>query len=334
VIIMKGICPNCEKQTELELIHATEAVVVRGESIPAEVEYYKCLECGEEFEDPNSHDDPLDKAYREYRRRHNMIQPEEIKALRKRYGLTQNEMSRLLGWGGATLSRYENGALQDDAHEKTLRLAVEPHNLLRLIEESPNILPEEKKHRLMEQLRSEEEEAYSFERIYEERFGRYEADELSGYQKLDLSKLVNAILFFCKEGIWKTFLNKLLFYADFKHCKEYTISITGSRYARIPYGPAPNNWNHYLALLIEEGALRVEEVYYSDEVIGERLVAEGKPDLALFSDTELKILASIKEHFKDWSAKKISDFSHDEKGYLETPNSKLISYTYAKNLQI
>lgn len=331
---MKGICPNCEKQTELELIHSTEDVVVRGESIPVEVEYYKCRECGKEFEDPSSHDDPLDKAYREYRKRHSMTQPEEIKALRKRYGLTQNEMSRLLGWGGATLSRYENGALQDDAHEKTLRLIMEPHNMLRLIEESPNTLTEEKRKHLIEQLRKEEGEAYSFARIYEERFGSYGADEFSGYQRLDLAKLINAVLFFCKEGIWKTFLNKLLFYADFKHCKEYTVSITGSRYASIPYGPAPDNWNHYLAMLIEEGALRVEEEYYAEDVIGERLVSEQKPDLALFSDTELKILASVKEHFKGWSAKKISNFSHDEKGYIETLGSQLISYTYAKDLQI
>jgi putative zinc finger/helix-turn-helix YgiT family protein len=333
---MKGICPNCEKQTELEVKHATEDVVVRGESIPVAVEYYKCLACGEEFEDPGSHDDPLDKAYREYRKRHSMLQPEEINALRKRYGLTQNEMSRLLGWGGATLSRYENGALQDDAHEKTLRLITEPHNLLRLIEESPDTLTEEKRKHLIEQLRGEEGEAYSFARIYEERFGSYEADEFSGYRRFDLAKLVNAILFFCKdtEGRWKTVLNKLLFYADFKHCKEYTVSITGSRYARIPYGPAPDNWTHYLALLIEEGALRVEEVYYPNDVIGERLVAEKKPDLALFSDTELKILASVKEDLKDWSAKKVSDFSHDEKGYIETPGSRLISYTYAKDLQI
>ena len=78
----------------------------------------------------------------------------------------------------------------------------------------------------------------------------------------------------------------------------------------------------------------MDEVPYSDEIIGEKLIAERKPDLALFSDTELKILVAIKEHFKNWSAKKISDFSHDEKGYLETPNSKLISYTYAKDLQI
>src|SRR3990167_669258 len=141
---MKGICPNCEKETEIELVKTKEEIQVRGEIIEVEVEYYKCLGCGEEFDDPRSNDDPLDKAYREYRRRHGMLQPEEIRVFRKRYGLTQNELSSLLGWGGATLSRYENGALQDEAHERVLRLAMEPHNLLKLMEKTEGSLPENK----------------------------------------------------------------------------------------------------------------------------------------------------------------------------------------------
>src|SRR4030042_5997708 len=131
---MKGICPHCEKETELELIRGEEEIKVRGEKIKVPLEYCKCKVCGNEFDYPRSDDDPLDKAYREYRRRHGMTQPEEIHDLRKRYGLTQNEMSRLLGWGGATLSRYENGALQDETHEKALRLAMDPRNLLKLME--------------------------------------------------------------------------------------------------------------------------------------------------------------------------------------------------------
>src|SRR4030043_1288333 len=153
---MKGICPNCEKETELELIQKVEDIKVRGEVIKVEVKYYKCKNCGEEFEDPRSDEDPLDKAYREYRRRHGMMQPEEILESRKKYGLTQNEMNRLLGWGGATLSRYENGALQDETHEKALRLAIEPRNLLKLIEGTPNVLPEEKRDRLIKKLRAAE----------------------------------------------------------------------------------------------------------------------------------------------------------------------------------
>ncbi len=207
---MRGICPNCERETELEFIKEKEEIVVRGEPIEVEVQYYKCSKCGEEFEEHNTEYDPLDKAYREYRRRHDMLQPEEIKDLRKKYGLTQGEMSKLLGWGGATLSRYENGALQDEAHEKALSLANDPRNLLELIERTPNALSLEKKNRLLKELKELEEETYSFKYIYEERFGRYEGNILSGYRKLDLEKLFSAILFFCKGGVIKTKIGTLL----------------------------------------------------------------------------------------------------------------------------
>jgi len=330
---MKGICPNCEKEAELELVHRVEEIKVRGEAIKVEVKYYKCKNCGEEFEDPHSDEDPLDKAYREYRRRHGMMQPEEVRDFRKRSGLTQNEMSRLLGWGGATLSRYENGALQDETHEKALRLTMDPRNLLKLIEESTDALSEDKRDRLINELRAAVEETCSLEMIYEERFGKYEADELSGYRKLDLAKLFNAILYFCKGGVLKTKLNKLLFYADFKHFKDYAVSITGARYAHIPFGPAPDKYAFYFATLVENGAIRVEEDVFGD-FIGEEFISVKEPDLSLFSNSELKILATVKEYFKDFTAKRITDFSHDEEAYKETAPGDIISYEYANELKL
>jgi len=137
---MKGFCPNCEKETELDFIKAMEEVIVRSEAIPVNVEYYKCKECGSEFPDPKSTIDTLDIAYREYRQRHGMLQPEQIRELREKYGFTQQEMSNILGWGGATLSRYENGALQDEAHETILVLIQEPLNLIDLIKKRPDAL--------------------------------------------------------------------------------------------------------------------------------------------------------------------------------------------------
>lgn len=331
---MKGICPNCEKETELELVQKVEDIKVRGEVIRVEVKYYKCKSCGEEFEDPCSDEDPLDKAYREYRRRHGMMQPEEIREFRKKFGLTQYETNRLLGWGGATLSRYENGALQDETHEKALRLAMEPRNLLKLIETTPDVLPEEKRGRLINELRAAEEETCSLERVYEERFGKYEANELSGYRKLDLAKLFNTILYFCKGGVFKTKLNKLLFYADFKHFKDYTVSITGARYAHIPFGPAPEKYSLYLATLLENGVIGVAEHEFSEQVVGEEFFPVKEPDLFLFSDSELKILSTVKEYFKDFNSKKITDFSHDEKAYKETAPGDKISYEYASDLKL
>jgi putative zinc finger/helix-turn-helix YgiT family protein len=330
---MKGICPNCERETNIEPIHKKETVMVSGESIEIEVDLLKCLDCGEEFEDPQNKSDSLDKAYREYRRRHSMLNPEEIQEFRKRYGLTQGEMSRLLAWGGATLSRYENGALQDGTHEKALRLAMEPRNLLALIESTPDALPHAKRERLINELRAQEQEAYSLSRVYEERFGRYDADIMSGYRNLDLAKLYNAVLFFCRGGIFKTVLNKLLFYADFLHFKEYSVSITGARYVHVPFGPAPDNYAHYFATLVDDGMLSIEEVEYDKGISGEKYTAEKKPDLNIFSDSELKVLTSVKDKYGKLSATAISKRSHKEKGYLETTNSNLISYAYAEVIE-
>lgn len=329
---MKGLCPNCEKETNLELIKEHEVLDVRGEPIDVEAEYFKCKECGEEFENTRSHD-ALELAYREYRRRHEMLQPEAIRDWRKSYGLTQRELSELLGWGGATLSRYENGALQVDAHEKVLRLAMEPHNLLRLIKESPRALSDEKRNRLVAELHDAELEACSFESIFEERFGDYAPDEFSGFQKFTLSKIFNAILYFCKDSPLKTKLNKLLFYADFKHFKEYAVSITGAKYVHLQYGPVPDNYEFFTAELLREGALVTNEVIFG-EYSGTQYASCLEPKLSVFSDTELKILAATNEYFKRFNSSQIKDFSHKELAYTSTIDGEAISYLYAKDLQI
>ncbi len=330
---MKGFCPGCEKESDLKRIDTVESIEVRGEPIDVAVEYYKCLSCGEEFDDPLTETGSVHEAYREYRRRHGMTQPEDITQFRNKYNLTQGELGSLLGWGLATLSRYENGALQDEAHEKALRLAMVPQNLLRLIEEEGEVLPQEKRKRIVALLKSEDEEINSFERIFEKRFGSYKPDENSGYKTLDLSKLFNAILLFCKEAVSKGKLNKLLFYADFTHYAKHTNSITGLRYARLPYGPVPDNYEWYYAVMIHEArTLRVEEMAYSDKDTWEEFIAEKEPDLSVFTERELMTLLQVKDRFRNFTAKRMGEIAHAERGYLETPTGNPISYKYAKEL--
>src|SRR3989304_4082899 len=320
---MKAICPNCEKEPELAVIRGKETVRVRGEPVEVASEYSKCAECGEEFETPRGYAS-LEAAYREYRRQHNLLQPEDIQGWRKRYGVTQKELSQLLGWGDATLSRYENGALQSEANEKMLRLVMEPHNLLKLIEESPGALPADKHSRLVKELGAAEAEACSFERVMEERFANYEPGEFSGYRRFDLQRLFNAILFLCRGGALKTKLNKLLFYADFKHFKEYAVSITGVHYVHLDYGPVPDNYDYFAAELLSGHEIKTEEVFFGN-YSGHNLISCVEPDLSVFSDSELKILTEIKEYFKSYGSKQIKDFSHQEKAYRETTSSEKIS---------
>jgi putative zinc finger/helix-turn-helix YgiT family protein len=333
---MRGVCPTCEKETELAFISHVEDIPVRGEDIPVHVEYLKCVECDTEFDDPNSSYDALDAAYRIYRNRHSMVQPEAIKQFREQFGFTQVELANLLGLGGATLSRYENGALQDEVHNTLITLAMQPANLLEMIEEKPGVLADAKREKLLALLHEmTDEHERPFASIYEARFGSYTPNILSGYQPLNVTKLLNAMVYFCKgEFIPKTKLNKLLFYADFKHYKEYAVSITGAHYAHLPYGPAPDNYEYYLATLLHDDKAIIKEERAFNDYVGEYLIAATDPDLNLFGTTELMILASVKEFFSTFTAKGISDFSHEEQGYQATHDGDLISFQYAKSLKI
>jgi putative zinc finger/helix-turn-helix YgiT family protein len=304
---------------------------VRGEVIIVDVEYYHCLECGEEFEDSKTTIDSYDVAYREYRLRKGMLQPEEIRKLRNQRGLTQKELSDLLGIGIATLNRYENGALQSEAHDRSIKLTMEPRNFLNLLTNSQGIISDSKKQKIINQLTEEAE--ISFLEITKDVFGSYKADLYSGYKNFELEKFFEAIKYFCfQDRVFKTKLMKLLFYADFGHYKNYSVSITGARYARLPYGPVPDQFERWLvALILDDEGIQKEEVW-NTEYPGEVYISNESMDPSIFSTSELRVLAAVKEEFKDYTAKQISDISHNEKGYQETENAHLISYNYAAQL--
>ncbi len=331
---VKSECPICEKEVTYEEILTKEDYEVRGELITVDVRYEKCSGCGAMFENLTHTEDPRDKAYREYRRRYVMLQPEEIRSIREKYGLTQKELSTLLGFGGATLSRYENGALQDEVHDDVLRNAEEPRYLLNLIERKPEALRRERRSHLIQTLKDYKSDRFSFDAFFDEFFADYEPTELSGFKYLDLLKLYPAILYFCKDGIFKTVLNKLLFYADFKHFRDYAISITGARYAHSPFGPVLDHYELIFSALIKEGMLEPNEIFYPSGDIGEVLIPTTKPDLSVFGPSELKVLASVKEFFEGYKAIEISKFSHEEEGYKETDNGELISYHYGDFIKI
>jgi putative zinc finger/helix-turn-helix YgiT family protein len=331
---MELSCPICNNSDKLELVRKQQDLRVRNEPITVDMEYYKCTECGEEFVVPDLDNDPLEIAYRIYRAKHGMLQPEEIRDFRSKYHLTQSELANLLGLGGATISRYETGKLQDETHDTLLRLVMDSTKLRGLVANSVGVFDERKKKRVLNAIEeSSEPKVSSLEHFITFNFHSYDPDEYSGFKKFDINKFLNAILYFCKGGVLKTKLNKLLFYADFKHFKEYTVSITGARYARVPFGPAPDGYDLYYPVLIRQGALGIEELVFP-QYTGEKLVAVSEPNLNNFSESELRILASVKEYFASHNASEISNYSHQEKGYQDTETGELISYSYAQYLRL
>ena len=47
-----------------------------------------------------------------------LLTSDEIVAIRESHGLSQADLAKLLGWGEATISRYESKAIQDEAYLK------------------------------------------------------------------------------------------------------------------------------------------------------------------------------------------------------------------------
>lgn len=332
---MEEICPICESKGTITKNKIKENFNIRGEDINVEYENFKCSKCGEQYIDAVPDNDPFNLAYRKYRKIHNMLQPEDIKGIRKKYGITQNELSRLLGVGGATLSRYENGALQDKAYDSQLKLISDPRNMLKMVRENSELFGKVRAALLISQLERAVKNEYPIERCLEEIFGGTAKSIYTGYQSFDFNKLLNCILFFCKDGLLKTKINKYLFYADFKHFKEYTIGITGATYVHLPLGPVPNNYEVYLSSFVNEGYLGIEEIFYPDpNIIGEKYISIEKSLLSDFSDSEIKVLSTVKEFFKDFTAKGISEYSHEEKAYRDTAEQSPISYEYAEFLKM
>lgn len=331
---MNAFCPNCEKETKQRFIDKIEQIDIRGEIIPIHLEYFQCEECGEDYENPRPDYDPLDAAYREYRKRKGMAQPEEIKKFRKELGLTQKDMSDLLGIGIATLNRYENGALQSEAHDQGIRLCMQPGNLKHILERKSGLFSDSTRDRILQLLQKRDQDSGDLLERAIEHFGSYPPTILSGYKRFDVNKLFQTIKYFCfQDRVFKTKLMKLLFYADFKHFKENGISISGVRYAHANHGPVPDQFETWLAAISEWDKQISSEELISGDFVGEAYTSDAV-DLSAFSAEELATIKFVNTEFKNYSSRQISDISHEEKGYQATLGGEIISYVYAKDLQI
>jgi len=331
---MKISCPVCESTREIEIRSENKEITIRNEPVRFKMDYRKCNKCGEEFVISGVDKDPLEEVYRRYREKHKMLQPEDIRSFRVKYHLTQGELANLLGLGGATISRYEHGKLQDETHDKLLKLAMDCENLRKLVINSKGVLTERKKNAVLKAIdESTGQMVNCLQQFITFNLEENEPDEYRGFKRFDISKFLNAVLYFSKDGVIKTKLNKLLYYADFIYFKDYTVSITGAQYAHVPFGPAPNNYDLYYPVLVRQDAIDIEEVEYL-EYSGEKYIAMKEPDKSIFSKGELRTLKTVKEKFKDYTASDISTYSHQEKGYKKTQTGKLISYSYAQDMEL
>ena len=332
---MDCFCPFCERTTPAQVVDAVVAHTIKGVDVTVNARLVQCEACGSQFNSPELDQDIAAMALDAYREKVGLLKPEEIREFRANFDLTQQELAKILGWGPATLSRYENGAPQDEAHDRALRMIMRPETLLAELAERPEALAPARRERLLERLRSSTYRQSAYRWYIREYVGDHAPDVLSGYRTFDAARFKAMALHFCKSpGVPRTKLNKLLWYADFLAFRQNTASISGARYARLPHGPAPDQYDTLLAWLSgPEGALRLDEVS-SGTLDWEVLVANEAPDYGQFSNSELALLAQVAERFKDATARTLSELSHQEPGYELTRDGEIISYEHAERMRV
>ena len=125
--------------------------------------------------------------------------------------------------------------------------------------------------------------------------------------------------------LYKTKLNKLLFYADFINYHLHGHSISGSRYVHLPYGPVPDGYEETLDTLNHYGVIDVQKQNSADLIrMGDRAAGQ------FLTPEETATLDWVLAKYGAMSASQLTEISHREKAYKNTKTGEEIAYEYAK----
>ena len=310
---------------------------VRGETVLLDVPVRVCAACGTFEYEPGV--DPAAMAFAEYRRRKDLLTPEQIKGLRNRYRLSQKSLAVLLGMSEATINRYERGALPDSAHDAALRACEEPGHVRRLLARNGAKLSEWQRQRVEAALDGRPDDLPDDARDPGTLWNMpAEVSLKTGYRRFHYERYAAAAVWFCRrlKPVTATSLNKLLFYADFLCFRSETVSLTGAAYRRLPHGPVPADYGGLREQMELDQYVEIEEVEYQNGNVGEEYRAGPRAEEleSPFTVRERKVLEAVAKAFMRATPSEISRRSHNESAWRKTADKALIDYDKARHLSL
>lgn len=336
VMTKKQFCDSCQCDAVTVIVERPATYKFRGESFDINERVLQCSVCGEDLYDEDLDSETMRTLTKLYTEKVG-LSLQDIKEIRKQYGLSMELFSRILGWSKSTIARYETGKfIPTSSHLIILkRLKDSPESIYEFFKQNLHKFNDKEIEKITKKLNfvdQNEVEKNLIETI-QLNFKLHEKTIDTGYRVFNLEKLAHLILFFSEQGVPKTKLMKLLFYSDYLNFKDNLLSITGLPYVRLQYGPVPKD--HELLLSTLEKIEFIEVSYeYSGEYEINRITALQSFDESLFDEDELEVMRKVKEKFKDYGSKSISDYSHNEDAWTKTKEREIISYTHADNLLI
>lgn len=138
------LCTCCMEEHTVQTVRVQEKNLIHGVLVEYPAEYFYCERADAFYADEKrilSNDTAMKDAYRE---KVGLLTSHQIKAIRAKYGITQRNLCRLLGWGTKTITRFENYRVQDESHDAILRrLDTDPTYFLQLLQERKEVFSHE-----------------------------------------------------------------------------------------------------------------------------------------------------------------------------------------------
>lgn len=332
-------CPLCDKIHEIEERKRIATTVIKGEEVTYEERFYFCSNADEdenEFETSNMTNENLLNARNAYRIKMGLLTSDEIIEIRRNYGLSQVDMARLLGWGEATISRYESKAIQDEAYDMMLRLIKDnPLKALEFLEKNGDKFPPFKKveikETIIEKLDSYGKEFLTRQALKGEYAGFDEPSDSNGYTTLDIDKLEVVISYLAEymSNFYKVKLMKALWYSDALSFKKSGKTMTGLVYRHNAMGALPIG--HYNLMNLENLNIKEEISHNYDSML--HVYPSDKADYSILSNDEKSILDTVIKKFKNYKASEIVKYMHREHAYKQTNNGDIIPFSLAKKIK-
>lgn len=332
-------CPLCDRIHEVEERKRITSTILKGEMISYEERFYFCANSDDdenEFETGAMTNENLLNARNAYRIKNGLLTSVGIIEIRESYGLSQVDLARMLGWGEATISRYESKAIQEEAYDTMLRLVKDnPLKALEFLKKNSDKFTTSKineiKSKILEKLDTYGKE-YLTRQAFEGEYANFgEPSDSNGYTLLNIDKIEAMISYIAEavKNLFKVKLMKMLWYSDVLSFIENGFAMTGMVYRHEAMGALPIG--HYSLMNLEKLNVKEEMSYNYDTML--HIYPTMGMDYSLLSSEEKTILDRVIEKFGDFKTKEIVDYMHEEKAYKDTSAGEIIPFSVAKELR-
>lgn len=348
-------CPICHILHEVEERTRMTNITIKGETVFYEEHFYICTNTNKEiseqgqeitnqencnnrqceFQTEGLANSNLITARNTYRKIHNLLTSDEIVEVRENYGLTQVEAAKLLGWGEATIARYESKAIQDEAYDTMLRIITEnPLRAIAFLDKNSDKFPELKRMQIRTKM-VEKLDSYGKEfltrQVFASEYVKFSVpSDYNGYKLLDLDKIESIVSYYAERipDLYKVRLMNMLWYTDALSYKTHGNSMTGLVYRHESMGALPIG--HCSLVNLKNINVREETEYDSTKY---HFYPNATLDTSELSRNEVGILDTVVAKFRNYDTYLLMSYIQEEPACKQTNQGELIPYSLAKKIR-